>query len=220
MFRMVILGAPGSGKGTISNRIIRDFALKHLSVGDVLRSHVNNKSSVGLEAESYMKAGKFVPDATMVKLISYELKRLDSVPWLLDGFPRNVSQAKMLTNISKLDLVLSLDVPNQIIIDRIKERWIHEPSGRIYNTSFNPPTVPGKDDVTGEKLTQRPDDAPEAVGRRLTLYSDNTKPILDFYAEKHILKEFRGTESNEIYPRVKLFLEEIIPNELHIKKSN
>ncbi|MCL4123170.1 UNVERIFIED_CONTAM: hypothetical protein GTU68_016569, partial [Idotea baltica] len=160
MFRMVILGAPGSGKGTISNRIIRDFALKHLSVGDVLRSHVANRSFVGLEAEKYMKSGQLVPDNVMLKLITSELARLQATPWLLDGFPRTLSQAQMLSEHTKMDLVLSLDVPSQVIIDRIKDRWIHEPSGRVYNTLFNPPKTQGKDDLTGESLKQRPDDAP------------------------------------------------------------
>ncbi|KAK7079639.1 GTP:AMP phosphotransferase ak3, mitochondrial, partial [Halocaridina rubra] len=142
VFKMIILGAPGSGKGTISSRIVRDFGLKHLSSGDLLRSQIISKTDLGLKAQTYMKDGKLVPDDVMVKLISSELAKINIPTWLLDGFPRTQPQAEALTQHERLDLVLSLEVPHEIIIDRLKCRWTHLPSGRIYNTDFNPPKVP------------------------------------------------------------------------------
>lgn len=211
LFKMVILGAPGSGKGTISSRILRDFGLKHLSSGDILRSQVLKKTDLGQAAEKYMKSGKLVPDETMVKLISSELSGINTSPWLLDGFPRTRPQAEALNQHEKLDLVLSLEVPDEVIIERIKGRWTHLPSGRIYHTEFNPPKVPGKDDVTGEALVQREDDKAESVRKRLELYAANTGPLKAFYKELGLLECFHGTESNEIWPRVHKYLQTFIP---------
>lgn len=211
LFKMVILGSPGSGKGTISSRIVRDFGLKHMSSGDILRSQVLKKTDVGQEAEKYMKAGKLVPDETMVKLISSELSALKTSTWLLDGFPRTRPQAEALDQHEKLDLVLSLEVPDEVIIERIKGRWTHLPSGRIYHTEFNPPKVPGKDDVTGEPLVQREDDKAESVRQRLEYYAANTGPLKKFYEEQGLLECFHGTMSNEIYPRVHKYLQTYIP---------
>lgn len=206
-FRMVILGAPGSGKGTISSRIVRDFGLKHLSSGDLLRSQVLNKTGLGVAAQEYMKAGKLVPDDVMVNLIASELAALKTASWLLDGFPRSRPQAEALHKQEKLDLVLSLEVPHEVIIDRIKGRWTHLPSGRIYHTEFNPPKVSGVDDVTGEALIQREDDKPEFVKQRLEEYTSITDPLKGFYDDLEILQVFHGTESNEIWPRVHKYLQ-------------
>ncbi|XP_045601558.1 GTP:AMP phosphotransferase AK3, mitochondrial isoform X1 [Procambarus clarkii] len=207
LFRMVMLGAPGSGKGTISSRIVRDFGLKHLSSGDLLRSQVLLKTELGLAAETYMKAGKLVPDDVMVNLIASELARMKTTSWLLDGFPRSRPQAEALHQQEKLDLVLSLEVPDEVIIDRIKGRWTHLPSGRIYHTEFNPPKVLGVDDVTGEPLVQREDDKPESVKQRLDQYAKTTGPLKEFYEDLGILQSFHGTESNEIWPRVHKYLQ-------------
>ncbi|XP_063605790.1 GTP:AMP phosphotransferase AK3, mitochondrial-like isoform X1 [Penaeus indicus] len=211
LLRMVILGAPGSGKGTISSRIVRDFGLKHLSSGDILRAQILKKTEIGLAAQSYMKGGQLVPDDVMVKLISSELSGLNASPWLLDGFPRTRPQAEALHNNQKLDLVLSLEVPDEVIVDRIKGRWTHLASGRIYHTEFNPPKVLGKDDVTGEPLVQREDDKPESVRHRLEVYATNTKPLKKFYEDLGILQVFHGTESNEIWPRVHKYMQRHIP---------
>lgn len=207
LFRMVMLGAPGSGKGTISSRIVRDFGLQHLSSGDLLRSQVLLKTELGLAAETYMKAGKLVPDDVMVNLIASELARMKTTSWLLDGFPRSRPQAEALHQQEKLDLVLSLEVPDEVIIDRIKGRWTHLPSGRIYHTEFNPPKVLGVDDVTGEPLVQREDDKPESVKQRLDQYAKTTGPLKEFYEDLGILQSFHGTESNEIWPRVHKYLQ-------------
>ncbi|KAF2364287.1 Adenylate kinase 3/4 mitochondrial [Trinorchestia longiramus] len=202
---LALIGAPGSGKGTISSRIVRDFGLKHLSVGDLLRNQVMKKTELGVKAQEYMSSGSLVPDNIVVGLVSGELKLLSGVEtgWLLDGFPRTKPQAEALQLEHQLDTVVSLEVPHDVIIDRIKGRWVHIPSGRVYNTDFNPPKKPGIDDVTGEQLSQRQDDQPEAVQQRLQTYDKNTEPLIQYYKKLGILKQFHGTESNKIWPFVK-----------------
>ncbi|XP_033737992.1 GTP:AMP phosphotransferase AK3, mitochondrial-like isoform X1 [Pecten maximus] len=206
VLRAIIMGPPGSGKGTISARIIKDFNMKHLSSGDLLRAQVIHKTSAGITAKQFIDKGQLVPDDVMVKLILNELNKLKEDSWMLDGFPRTVPQAKALYKDKPVDLVLNLNVPFEVIIDRIKGRWTHAPSGRIYHTEFNPPKVMGKDDVTGETLIQRDDDKEETVRNRLQIYQNQTQPVLEFYRKHGILTEFTGKYSNEIWPMVFEFL--------------
>merc|ERR1712121_237651 len=202
----LIIGAPGSGKGTISNWIVRDFGLTHVSSGDLLRAHLRDGTPLGLEAKSYIAAGNLVPDSVMVGLVSGELKKLGSKPWLLDGFPRSQPQAEALQAETPVNVVVNLCVPFDTIVDRIKDRWIHPASGRVYNLVFNPPKVAGKDDETGEDLVQREDDKAESVRNRLEVFKASTSPVLDFYREKGILADFKGTESKKIWPNVEKYL--------------
>ncbi|XP_060575252.1 GTP:AMP phosphotransferase AK3, mitochondrial-like [Ruditapes philippinarum] len=206
LLRALIMGPPGSGKGTISSRIIKDFSMKHLSSGDLLRHQILLKTEAGLAAKKYIDQGGLVPDDIMVKLLVDELKQIKTSSWLLDGFPRTVPQAQALYEKEPLDVVLNLNIPDYIIIDRIKGRWTHAPSGRIYHTEFNPPKVPGKDDVTGEPLIQRDDDKEETVRKRLEGYQKMTQPVLQFYREHGILEEFKGKYSNEIWPHVHKYM--------------
>lgn len=203
-FRALILGAPGSGKGTISTRIIRKFDLKHIASGDLLRSNVVANTPLGKRAESFMNKGKLVPDDLMVTLIMKEIDNSDC--WMLDGFPRTLNQAKILDVHADINAAINLVVPFEVIVDRIQSRWVHIPSGRVYNTGFNPPKVAGIDDVTGEPLTQREDDKPKSVRRRLAIYSETIGPVLEFYSEKGLLEEFTGETSDEIWPLVCKFL--------------
>ncbi|XP_045158212.2 GTP:AMP phosphotransferase AK3, mitochondrial-like [Mercenaria mercenaria] len=206
LLRALIMGPPGSGKGTISSRIIKDFPMKHLSSGDLLRHQILLKTEAGLAAKKYIDQGSLVPDNVMVNLIVDELHQIKTSSWLLDGFPRTVPQAESLYEREPLDVVLNLNIPDYIIIDRIKGRWTHAPSGRIYHTEFNPPKVPGKDDVTGEPLIQRDDDKEETVRKRLEGYQEMTQPVLQFYRDHGILEEFKGKYSNEIWPHVHKFM--------------
>lgn len=208
MFRALIIGAPAAGKGTISSRIVKTFNFVHISSGDILRQNVNAKTELGVKVQRFMDEGKLVPDEIMTKCIFHELDGCDKEKkWLLDGYPRTVVQAEELYEKYKLDAVMNLIVPFEIIIERVKGRWVHLGSGRVYNTDFNPPKVPGKDDVTGEDLIQRQDDRPEQVQQRLDLYEMLTKPVIAFYIEKQLLTNFRGNTSDEIWPQVKQFLE-------------
>lgn len=204
--RALILGAPGSGKGTISSRIVRKFDMKHISSGDILRQNIMNSTPLGLAAKKFVDIGQLVPDEIMINVISDELNKNSNENWLLDGFPRTRLQAEELYKRAPVDVVINLVVPFEIIIERIKHRWIHLPSGRVYNLQFNAPKIPGLDDKTGEKLVQRKDDRPEAVQKRLEIYSKTVDPILDLYKGKGILEEFHGKTSDEIWPQVYKFM--------------
>lgn len=209
LLKTLILGAPASGKGTISSRIVGKYNVEHVSSGDRLRDHIQKQSELGKEVKKYLNEGKLVPDDVMIKFMLTELNKVRNKPWLLDGFPRTVGQAEALWKVQPVDVVLNLDVPFDVIIDRVKSRWVHLPSGRVYNIGFNTPKVEGKDDVTGEDLVQRPDDKPEAVKNRLEIYGSITRPVIEFYKKKGILQEFHGRTSNEIWPKVTDYLDNV-----------
>lgn len=210
LLKALILGAPGSGKGTISSRIVNKYNVLHISSGDILRDHIQKKTTLGKEVKSYLDEGKLVPDDVMIKFMMSEINKVSNVPWLLDGFPRTVGQANALWNVQPVDVVLNLSVPFEVIVDRVKNRWVHLPSGRVYNIGFNTPKVEGKDDITGEPLVQRPDDKPEAVKKRLEIYDSLTRPVITFYMEKGIIKEFSGRTSDEIWPKVTKYLDPVL----------
>ena len=203
----LILGPPGSGKGTIASRIVKTFHLTHLSSGDLFRAQISKGTEVGLTAKEFIDRGALVPDDVTIKLVLNELRGLHKQSWLLDGFPRTLHQTESLMQHEKLDTVVHLNVPFQTIIDRIRERWVHLPSGRIFHNTFNPPRTPGKDDITGEDLIQREDDRPESVQQRLELYQQVTAPVLKYYEQRNILATFSGTESNAIWPHVRKHME-------------
>ncbi|XP_063334808.1 GTP:AMP phosphotransferase AK3, mitochondrial [Pelmatolapia mariae] len=207
VIRAVIMGPPGSGKGTVSGRITKTFGLKHISSGDILRANINAQTELGLLMKSCIDQGQLVPDDVMSRLILNDLRATDGSSWLLDGFPRTVSQAESLDGVYTLDTVINLNVPFQTIKQRLTSRWTHLPSGRVYNTDFNPPKVPGFDDDTGEPLFQRDDDRPETVTRRLKSYETQTEPVLEYYRSKGVLETFSGTETNKIWPHVEVFLQ-------------
>lgn len=211
VFRAVIMGAPGSGKGTVSSRIAQSFALKHLSSGDMLRANIEAKTDLGLLMKSCIDQGQLVPDDVISRLVLSSLRGLEQTSWLLDGFPRTVAQADALDSVYDVDSVINLDVPSQTIRERLTSRWVHLPSGRVYNIDFNPPKKPGLDDVTGEPLVQRDDDSPETVSRRLKDYERQTQPVLEYYRSKGVLETFSGTETNKIWPHVLAFLARKIP---------
>jgi len=211
IFRGVIMGPPGSGKGTISKRIISCYNLQHLSSGDLLRKEINLQSSLGIAAEDFIKSGKLVPDEIMQKLI---LSQINSIPksnnWLLDGFPRTLPQAEYLLKYQQVNHVINLDVPFDTICDRLSSRWTHVASGRVYNSHFNPPKQEGVDDVTGEILVQREDDKAETVLKRLKQYQEQTLPLLEYFQQKGICVSYSGTKTDEIWPQVQGFLDTVL----------
>jgi nucleoside-triphosphate--adenylate kinase len=210
---MLILGKPGGGKGTISNKILNDFPIfKHVSTGDLLRQHVRNKTPIGIEAKQHMDQGGLVPDEIMIQLVLDDASDAihDGDGLLLDGFPRTMEQAIALEKSLEVDLVVDLNVPVETIVERISDRWIHPASGRVYNYSYNAPTVRGKDDVTNEDLVQREDDKPETVRKRLDAYDAVTAPLIEYYSSRGILKSFAGTKSDAIYVHVQKWLQEQI----------
>eukprot|EP00614_Pseudopedinella_elastica_P006738 CAMPEP_0172590722 /NCGR_PEP_ID=MMETSP1068-20121228/9351_1 /TAXON_ID=35684 /ORGANISM="Pseudopedinella elastica, Strain CCMP716" /LENGTH=217 /DNA_ID=CAMNT_0013386785 /DNA_START=125 /DNA_END=778 /DNA_ORIENTATION=- len=202
------MGPPGGGKGTISKKILKDFSFTHLSTGDVLRANVRAGTEIGKEAETYMKAGSLVPDDVMVRLVLAEVENCSSAASiLLDGFPRTVPQAIELDKHISVDLALNLNIPTEVIVERISNRWIHPGSSRVYAYDYNPPKIEGFDDETGEPLVQRDDDKPEAVRTRLLTYEKETAPLIAYYQAEGVLTSFSGTESDVIYPIVKAHLE-------------
>lgn len=204
MIRAIIVGPPGSGKGTISNMMVKTFRVKHISSGDLLRIHLTSSQ------QSVMKTGKLVPDHLVEQVVLPELKEYNH--WLLDGYPRTLAQAKSLMKQQQVDMLINLDVPDGTILERLHGRWIHIASGRIYHTLFNPPKVEGMDDVTGEPLTQREDDHPDVVHKRLNIYHTQTNPLLDYFEQLNLLKTYRGTESNIIWPQIRKDVEHFIDN--------
>lgn len=240
--RVILVGAPGVGKGTQSERLLQRFPqLAHLSSGDLLRHNVKTRTPLGIKVESTIKAGGLVPDSFILSLIRNELflrgwlmptgppgimafasaaspmdtpvddrgaigaAQLSDAPsasFLLDGFPRTAIQAGQLESFVPVNLVVSLKTPFDVVMKRIAGRWVHEPSGRVYNESFNKPQVAGRDDVTGEPLTKRPDDTEEVYRRRYKKFLETSTPLLAFYKERGVLWEVEGMSSDEITPQL------------------
>lgn len=181
--RLILLGPPGAGKGTQSTFISERFAIPQISTGDMLRGAIKLGTPLGLSVKRAMDAGQLVDDDVIVALVKERLKAPDCANgYLFDGFPRTIPQAEaMKLGSVPLDYVLEIDVPDKAIIERMAGRRVHPPSGRTYHVKFNPPKVPGKDDVTGEDLVQRLDDLEETVRRRLEIYHDQTSQLVAYY---------------------------------------
>lgn len=183
--RLILLGAPGAGKGTQAKFICEQFGIPQISTGDMLRAQVKAGTPLGLEAKKHMDSGGLVPDAVIIGMVKERLKEADCQKgYLFDGFPRTIPQAEAMKEAGvALDYVLEIDVPDGDIIERMAGRRAHLPSGRTYHVKFNPPKVAGKDDVTGEDLVQRDDDQEETVKKRLTVYHAQTQPLVGFYGD-------------------------------------
>ena len=183
--RIILLGAPGAGKGTQATHLREKFNIPQISTGDMLRAAVKAGTPLGLEAKSFMDSGGLVPDAVIIGLVSERIKEADCANgFLFDGFPRTIPQAEAMKNAGVgIDYVVEIDVPDEAIIERMSGRRSHPASGRTYHVKFNPPKVTGKDDVTGEDLVQRPDDAAETVKTRLDVYHNQTKPLVKYYSD-------------------------------------
>ncbi|HSU22973.1 adenylate kinase [Comamonadaceae bacterium OTU4NAUVB1] len=182
--RLILLGAPGAGKGTQAAFICRQFSIPQISTGDMLRAAVKAGTPLGRQAEAVMASGALVSDDLIINLVKERLALPDCANgFLFDGFPRTLPQADAMRNAGvKLDHVLEIDVPFGDIIERMSGRRSHPASGRIYHVKFNPPQVEGKDDVTGEDLVQRDDDREDTVRKRLDVYSQQTRPLVDYYS--------------------------------------
>ena len=182
--RLILLGAPGAGKGTQATFICQKFAIPQISTGDMLRAAVKAGTPLGIEAKKIMDAGGLVSDDLIINLVRERIAQADCAHgFLFDGFPRTIPQADAMKAAGvKLDYVLEIDVPFEAIIERMSGRRTHPASGRTYHIKHNPPKVAGVDDVTGEALIQREDDKEETVRKRLEVYSAQTRPLVDYYA--------------------------------------
>ncbi|KAI0647086.1 adenylate kinase-domain-containing protein [Trametes meyenii] len=223
LLRMIMFGKPGAGKGTLSGRLVKKYDVVSMSTGDLLRQHIAEKTEVGLLAESIVASGGLLPDDVMLKVVTSKLDLLQNRHWILDGFPRTLGQGQLLdrhltTKATPLSLVVNLDVPDDVILGRISDRWVHLPSGRVYNLSYNPPKVAGHDDETGEPLTKRPDDNPETFARRLEQFYASTSPLLAYYGAQAAgsaatarLVTLSGSTSDEIWPQLEDVLRSHFP---------
>jgi len=182
--RLILLGAPGAGKGTQAQFICEKFAIPQISTGDMLRAAVKAGTELGIAAKKIMDSGVLVSDDIIIGLVKDRLTQPDcSKGYLFDGFPRTIPQAQAMKDAGvPIDYVLEIDVPFDAIIDRMSGRRVHPASGRTYHIKFNPPKVTGKDDVTGEDLIQRDDDKEETVRKRLQVYDAQTRPLVDYYS--------------------------------------
>jgi adenylate kinase len=196
---MLMFGKPGAGKGTLTARLARKYEILTLSTGDLLRQHIADRTEVGQEAEAVIANGDLLPDDTVLKVVTSKLDVLKNKHWILDGFPRTIDQAELFNAHLKnrntsLTLVVNLDVPDDVILSRISDRWVHLPSGRVYNTSYNRPRIEGFDDQTGEPLTKRSDDNPEVFARRLASFYASTSPLLSYF------EKLADSSSNHLPP--------------------
>jgi adenylate kinase len=182
--RLILLGAPGAGKGTQATFICQKYGIPQISTGDMLRAAVKAGTALGIEAKKIMDTGGLVSDELIINLVKERLTQADCVNgFLFDGFPRTIPQADAMKAAGvKLDYVLEIDVPFDAIIERMSGRRSHTASGRTYHVKFNPPKVEGKDDVTGEPLIQRVDDQEATVKNRLDVYSAQTRPLVAYYS--------------------------------------
>jgi adenylate kinase len=182
--KLILLGAPGAGKGTQAAFICKQYGIPQISTGDMLRAAVKAGTPLGVAAKKVMDSGQLVSDDIIIGLVKERIQEADCAQgFLFDGFPRTIPQAQAMKDAGvQLDYVLEIDVPFDAIIERMSGRRSHPASGRTYHIKFNPPKVPGQDDVTGEPLVQRDDDKSETVQKRLDVYSQQTRPLVDYYA--------------------------------------
>lgn len=181
--RILLLGLPGAGKGTQAQLLVAKYGIPQISTGDMLRSAIKAGTPLGQEAADYMERGSLVPNHLVTELVKERVKLPDSRGgFIIDGFPRNIAQAEALREAGiDIDFVIEIEVADQEILRRMIGRRVHAGSGRSYHIEFNPPKEPGKDDITGEPLVQRPDDNEETVKRRIETYHSQTKPLVNYY---------------------------------------
>lgn len=181
--RIILLGAPGAGKGTQAQFVTEKFGIPQISTGDMLRAAVKNKSELGMLVEQVMATGGLVTDEIIIAIVQERIKQADCANgFLLDGFPRTIPQAESMVEAGvAIDVVLEIDVDDEEIVSRLSGRRVHLDSGRIYHVTFNPPAVENKDNETGEDLIQRDDDKEETVRKRLAVYHEQTEPLVGFY---------------------------------------
>ncbi|MFW3527252.1 adenylate kinase [Staphylococcus caprae] len=197
---IILMGLPGAGKGTQASEIVKKFPIPHISTGDMFRKAIKDETDLGKEAKSYMDRGELVPDEVTVGIVKERISEDDAKKgFLLDGFPRTIEQAEALNNIMseldrEIDAVINIEVPEEELMNRLTGRRICEKCGTTYHLVFNPPKVEGICDIDGGKLYQREDDNPETVSNRLSVNVKQSKPILEYYDEKGILKSIDGSK--------------------------
>ena len=200
---IVLLGAPGAGKGTQAKILAEKTGLPHISSGDIFRENLKNNTELGRLAREYMSKGELVPDDVTIAMIRERLSRPDCAHGaILDGFPRTPAQAEALDEMlrelnGQVDVVPFIQVPEEELVARLSGRWICRAQGHIFHEKFNPPKVPGVCDYDGSELYQREDDRPEVVRERIRVYPEQTAPLVSYYRERGLLREVDGTQNIE-----------------------
>jgi len=189
--KLVLLGPPGSGKGTQAKRLVEELKIAHISTGDLLREAVKAQSELGARSKEYMDAGKLVPDELVIALVREKVSSLDG-GFVLDGFPRTIEQAKELESITPVDAVIDLEVDLDLLVERLTKRRSCRECGAVYHLMFNPPKEEGKCDRCGGELYQRSDDTEATVKQRLETYMDSTLPLVEYYDSKGTLIRVDG----------------------------
>lgn len=204
--KLILLGAPGAGKGTHAEVICKKWNIPSISTGNILREAVKNQTELGNKAKSYMESGKLVPDQLVIEILQERIRKKDCENgFILDGFPRTVAQAEALEEMNvSIDRVLDIEVEDEKILERLSGRRVCEDCGASYHVSFRPPKEEGVCDACGGKVVQRKDDQPETVKDRLHVYHEQTEPLKDYYQDKGILKVVFGQEEMEETSRLVL----------------
>jgi adenylate kinase len=194
--RVVIFGPPGSGKGTYASRLTQKLGVPHISTGDLVREEIRNNTPLGKTVEKYSNSGALVPDDLITEILKNSISAEVSKGFILEGYPRTVNQAKALERITKLDAVVNLGVPDDVIVARLSARLQCRACGAIYNERTLKPKISGKCDKCGGELYRRVDDQPEVVRERLKVYREASEPVVEFYRAKSILKNIRNDDAN------------------------
>lgn len=182
--KLVIFGPPGSGKGTYSSRLEDRLDIKHIATGDIYREHIKKETEIGRKAKKYYEEGKLVPDSITNEILKRSLEEIGMDGFILDGYPRNLNQARFLDGLVKLDALIKLEVSDEIIIERLSSRRICKECGEVYNKLFNPPEREGVCDECGGELYQRDDDKPEGIKTRIKRYEEKEEPVIDYFKGK------------------------------------
>jgi adenylate kinase len=203
MMRIILLGLPGAGKGTQAQFLIKRYQIPQISTGAMLRAEIGAQSALGREAQTFMDAGKLVPDELVTNMVRKRIAEPDcSNGFISDGFPRTVAQAEVLRETGiDIDYVIEIEVGDQEILRRMSGRRVHPASGRTYHIDFNPPRVPDRDDLTGEPLVQRADDSEQTVMRRIASYHEVTKPLINYYLKWAESRDPRAPNYVNLYGR-------------------
>jgi len=207
--RLIFLGPPGAGKGTIAQKTKETYSIPHISTGDIFRENIKNRTELGEKVKEILDSGELVPDELTVELVEARLAEKDAQGgFILDGFPRTIPQAEALADFTPVDSVINFAVSEEKIVKRLSGRRVAEKSGRIYHIEYDPPRKEGFCDETGEPLIQRPDDKEEAVRRRLEVYRKQTEPLIQFYRNKGLLKDIDASGTpDEVFSELRRILD-------------
>ncbi|KJH47739.1 putative adenylate kinase [Dictyocaulus viviparus] len=199
MFRLLLSGPAGSGKHTIAKMLLKEFdQFGYFSAGDFIREQIQRGTEFGQRVSPFLRKGELIPDSIVNGSLLEEVRKAGP-KLILDGFPRTMTQVKMIEEVAPLDLVVELEVPKKVLIDRLSKQLVHKASGRTYNLDFNPPKVEGKDDITNEPLCKRDDDVSEVVSRRIEVHEKTERKVVEYYRSRGICVTMSGESSSAVF---------------------